>query len=378
MPRILPNLNDIPDVAGKFVLVRASLNVPLHEGKVSNQFRIVRALPTINFLRERGAKVVIIAHIGRQVADTLAPVHDALQAYLPITFIPHTVGPEVEAARQQMKNGDVLLLENVRQDERETANDPVFSVSLAALGDYYVNDAFAASHRAHASIAGVPALLPSYFGRNFMHEYEELEKARTPQTPAIFILGGAKFETKMPLVQLFLEHYDHVFIGGALANDMFKAKGFEVGKSLVSDVDLSDAPLLHNEKILLPIDVVVDGPAGQRTCAPEEVTTEEVIYDAGPETITMLAKYVNEANTILWNGPLGNFEGGYGTHTLALAKQVAEATGYAIVGGGDTVAAIEELACQEKFGFMSTAGGAMLTYLEEGSLPAIDAVLHKE
>ena len=371
----LPKLTDVPDVRGKYVLVRASLNVPIVDGRVTNQFRIVRAVPTINRLRQAGARVILIAHIGRQQTDTLQPVSEALKALVPHTFVPHTLGVDVDSARAAMVDGDVLLLENVRQDSRETDDDGSYAAALASLADMYINDAFAASHRNHASLTGVTGRLPTYFGLNFMHEYDELSKATTPQHPSLFVLGGAKFDTKMPLVEKYLHTYDHIFIGGALANDIFKARGFEVGESLVSEVSLKDSPLIQHDQILTPVDVIVDGPAGRRVCAPHEVQKDERIMDAGPDTIAFLAPYVTAAATILWNGPLGNYEAGYGEQTERLAHLIAEAAGYAVIGGGDTIAAVENLRVQESIGFMSTAGGAMLTFLESGTLPAIEAVL---
>lgn len=357
------------------MLLRAGLNVPVADGKVTNQFRIMRALPTINKLRQAGARVIVLGHLGREPEDSLYPVYEVLQAHLPITWVGALHGDAVSAARDAMQDGEVLLLENVRQDSRETENDPELTDTLAALGEYFVNDAFADSHRNHASVAGIARRLPTYFGLNFMHEYDELTKARQPEAPALFLLGGAKFETKMPLVEQFLAHYDHVFIGGALANDIFKARGYTIGQSLVSEIDLTGSPLLTNEKILVPVDVEVEGPNGRRTCLPDAVAADERILDAGPGTVAMLARHVAIAKTILWNGPLGNFEAGYDTQTKALAQTIAEAEAYAIIGGGDTIAAIETLGCQECFTFMSTAGGAMLTFLETGTLAGIDAAL---
>jgi len=376
MFKTLPTLSNLPDVRNQIVVVRAALNVPIKDGNVTNKFRIMRALPTINFLRQAGARVVVLGHVGREKSDTFAPVYEVLRHHLPVSFVPHTIGEEVEAAKAVLKSGEVLLLENVRQDDRETENDLSYAEALATGAVAFVNDAFADSHRSHASLAALATLLPTFFGRNFMHEYEELSKARTPVHPSLFILGGAKFDTKMPLVDLFVEHYDNIFIGGALANDVFKARGYNVGQSLVSDVDLSAWPLLHDERLLIPVDVEVEGPAGRRTCSPKEVCDDEKIFDAGSATIALLAPFVDKAATILWNGPLGNFEVGFGQQTADLAKLIAQAKGYAIVGGGDTIAAIESLGCQESFGFMSTAGGAMLTYLELGTLPAIDAADH--
>lgn len=375
--KTLPRIVDCSELEGKYVLVRASLNVPVRDGVVQNQFRIVRALPTINFLRKAGARVILIAHIGREPHETLAPVAEAMNVSVPVTFVPAITGRAVTDARAAMQNGDVIMLENVRQHPHEKHDDGSFAAELAALADVYVNDAFAASHRTHTSLVGVAERLPSYFGLNFMHEYDELTVAMQPKDPALFILGGAKFETKMPLVEKYLGTYDTIFIGGALANDIYKARGYEVGESLVSEVDLSNSPLIAHDRIMVPVDVVVDGPDGRRTCRPEAVQANERILDAGPETIALLSPIVQAAATILWNGPLGNYEAGYGEQTESLAHCIAQASGYAVVGGGDTIAAIETLRVQECIGFMSTAGGAMLTFLEAGTLPAIDAVLNQ-
>jgi phosphoglycerate kinase len=238
----------------------------------------------------------------------------------------------------------------------------------------FVNDDFAASHREHASLHAICSLLPSYIGLNAEAEYAQLSKTLSPEHPALFLLGGAKFETKMPLVEKFLALYDHVFIGGALANDFFKAKGYEVGTSLVSDMSLVGSPLLSSEKILLPVDVVAVKNGIPRVTTPESVEKDESILDVGPETIGLLSKHIAAAKTILWNGPLGNYEGGFKEQTLACATLVADAEAYSVVGGGDTVASIESLGISSKFGFLSTAGGAMLTFLEDGKLVALEAL----
>lgn len=374
---MLPKLTDHTDLRGRYVLVRASLNAPVQFGTVRNEFRLVRALPTLQRLRSLGARTIVVAHIGRKTDASLAPVATALNAHVPVTFVPAIEGVALQRARERMADGDIIMLENIRQHAGEKTADAHLAATLAQLAELYVNDAFAASHRSHASLVGVPQHLPSCFGINFMHEYEELRKALDPRKPSLCILGGAKFETKMPLVEKFLGHYEHIFIGGALANDFLKGRGHQVGTSLVSEVDLSDSSLLKDARILTPSDVIVDGPNGRRTCLPTAVQPDEAILDAGPDTIARLSPLIREAETILWNGPLGNYEAGYGEQTKALANIIAEAPGYAIVGGGDTIAAIEALQVQESIGFMSTAGGAMLTFLETGTLPAIEAVLAK-
>ncbi len=362
------------DLHGKYVIVRSSLNVPMEHGKVVNQFRIARALPTLLHLSSIGARVILVAHAGRDPRVTLKPVYEVLQESLPMVWAGALTGEEVTAKRNALKDGEVLMLENVRSDEREMANDESLAKELAALADIYVCDAFAVAHREHASVVGIPKFLPGYAGINFLMEYEELKRTIKPEHPSIFILGGAKFDTKMPLVEKFLNSYDHIFIGGALANDFFKAKGFEIGKSLTSAIDLTDSPLIDSKKIILPVDVVVDGPSGRRIVGAEDVEATDTIHDIGPQTINMLALYIKGAKTILWNGPLGNYEMKYDEATLAFAKQVADSSAYSVVGGGDTVASIEALGISGQFGFLSTGGGAMLFFLEHGTLPAIEAL----
>ncbi len=371
----LPSVCSLDDLNGQYVLVRTSLNVPIVNGEVQNQFRLMRALPTINFLRKQGARVIIASHIGDDHTLSMEPVFNVLKEHLPLTFSPEVVGSKTSMLRDGLKDGEVLLLENLRKDPREKKNDADFARALSDLADHYVIDDFTSGHREHASIVGVPAFLPSYIGMTFKHEYEELTKALEPKHPALFILGGAKFDTKMPLVEKFLELYDRVFIGGALANDLIKAKGYEVGTSLVSDVSFVGNPLLEHPKLMMPIDVVVDeGREGKRTVAIDAVAPDEKILDVGPATLVMLAPLIKNAKTILWNGPLGNYELGFDEQTVTTAKLIAESNGYSILGGGDTIAAIEALGVQEKFGFLSTAGGAMLTFLELGTLPAIEAI----
>lgn len=247
----LPEIISCTDLKGKYVLVRVSLNVPVKDGVVLNAFRIQQSLPTITYLRQQGAKVILCSHIGKSPDETLAPVHTALLAYFPVQFSPEVVGEATTKMRNALQDGEVLLLENVRRDSREIENDPSFAKELSLLAEVFVNDDFAASHRAHASLHAICALLPSYVGINFAHEYTELSKAMTPESPSLFMIGGAKFETKMPLVEKYLPIYDHVFIGGALANDFFKGKGLEVGTSLVSKVSLVGSSLLTNPQVLL-------------------------------------------------------------------------------------------------------------------------------
>lgn len=377
MTFLLSTLAAIPDVRGKRVFVRASLDVPIENGVVTNEFRIKKALPTIEALKAAGAKVIIATHVGRDATNKTEPIHTALNKYITLSHTEAVVGQGVEEAIACMADGDVLLIGNLRAHAGEEANDPVFAQALAANTDIYVNDAFAVSHRAHASIVGIPALIPGYAGLTFAEECEHLARALEPEHPAVFILGGAKFETKAPLIERYANSYDTVALGGALANDFLKGRGFEVGTSLVSDVDLSTNPLIHKQNILVPVDVVAKSDCGVREVAADAVAHDESILDIGMRSIDTLAPHIKNAKTILWNGPLGYYEGGYDKATKACAELIAQSDAFSIVGGGDTVAAIEALGVADKFGFLSTAGGAMLEFLEKGTLPGIDA-LRKE
>lgn len=371
----MKKITDAGDLRGKFVLLRASLNVPLVDGVVRDEFRIKRALPTLRYLKEQGAKVIIISHIGRDKEETLKPVYNALLKYLPLHFGGSIFSQEFISRKNLMMNGDILLAENLRQFAEESDNNASFVAKLATLGEIYVNDAFAEAHREHASTFGVAKQLPAYAGLTLLEEVTELKKAMLPKSPSLFLLGGAKFETKMPLVEKYLKLYDHVFIGGALINDILKAKGFEVGQSLVSDISLKDKFFVNDKKILLPIDVVVDGPAGRKVRAINEVEKDEKILDMGPMTIDMLATYVEKVKTILWNGPFGAYELGYTQSTEIVARHVAAANAFSVIGGGDTVAAVEKLGINDMFGFVSIGGGAMLTLLEKGSTPVLDILV---
>jgi phosphoglycerate kinase len=374
-PRPAPRpVTELTDIYGMRIIVRASLDVLIKDGVVENEFRVLRAIPTFQYLIKRGARVIILTHVGRDPENSTLPLIPALKKHIPVEHTSGLVGEVVYGKVAHMKEGSALLLENLRSIPGEESNNHEFARALASLGDFYVNDAFAVSHRAHASIVGIPKFLPNFAGITFMEEYEGLKRALTPEHPALFILGGAKFETKAPLIERYAEAYDTVALGGALANDFLKGRGFEVGASLVSDVDLSKNPLVHRENIIVPYDVVTEGPNGKRQIVVNEVAKDEKILDIGLGSVSALAPHITNAKTILWNGPLGYYEGGYDSATKECAKLIAESGAFSIVGGGDTVAAIESLGISEKFGFLSTAGGAMLEFLEKGTLPGIEAL----
>lgn len=372
----LRTLSDDVALHNTVVLVRSSLNVPVVDGQVRDSFRLQQALPTIEFLRARGAKVVLVGHIGREPEETLYPVYEALQQWCPVLWGGSVTGPEYEVQVQELAAGEVLLMENLRQDERERANDADFAALLASPAEVFVNDAFAVMHREHASTVGVPPLLPSYAGLQVTKEITALSEAMAPSKPSLFLLGGAKFDTKMQLVAEYLDIYDTVFIGGALAHDVMMARGYEVGRSLVSDVSLHDAAFIQNDRLLLPVDVVVDRGDGTVATIPLDAVSEtDIIFDCGPDTIAMLQDKITAAKTVLWNGPFGNYEAGFTEGTEKAAEALADSDAASYVGGGDTVAAIEAIARNDDFTFVSTGGGAMLAFLEHGTLPALPSLL---
>lgn len=364
-------LADMGDIAGKPVLVRLDFNVPVEDGEVVDDYRIRKSLPTISFLKQKGAKTIIVAHIEGKT-DTLKPVYERLRKGAPVLFCEDL--ENAQACIDAMEAGDVLLCENLRLYDGEKKNDPDFAKKLAALAEYYVNDAFSVSHRKHASIVGVPKLLPSFMGLQFEEEIKNLSRCFSPEHPFLFILGGAKFDTKMPLVEKFLDLADSLFIGGALSNDILKAKGFGIGQSTSSDSSLDLSRIASASKVIVPIDVVVSSPAGSHERLATAIEEDEKIVDAGARTLAMLEEKVREAKFVLWNGPLGQYESGYAEPTKKLAEMIAESGAMSIVGGGDTVAAIAELGIEDKLGFVSTGGGAMLDYLAEGTIPGLAAL----
>lgn len=379
------SVRDIPLFMNVPVLVRASLNVPVEEASVVDDYRLRRAAPTIQFLSEKGARVVLISHLGESGTETLAPVSAALARLVPrVTFCPSTVGEAARKAVRELAPGSVLVLENLRRQVGERANDQAFARELAALADVFVQDSFDTCHRSHASIIGVPQLLPSYAGLLLEEEVSALRGALAPQAPSLAIIGGAKSDTKEILLPRLLASYSRVFVGGALANDFIKATGKEVGKSLVSSADPELlAKLLKQPNLILPIDSLVipalirgslNVRAQARVRGDGEVLPNEIILDHGGATSELLATLVLKAKSILWNGPLGNYENGFVDATDALARAIASSGANSIVGGGDTIASIGKLGLMHKFSFVSTGGGAMLEFLAKGSLPGIDAL----
>ncbi len=387
---------------GRRVLVRVDYNVPIENGVVGDDTRIRATLATLEHLLDRGARVVLASHLGRPKGKwdekfTLAPVAERLRAHLPgrtVQFVRDVVGAEAKAAIDALPPGAVLLLENTRFLAGEETNDRKLSEAFAGAADVYVNDAFGAAHRAHASTCGVAEVMkedhkPAVAGLLMERELRFLGDALAqPERPFTAILGGAKISGKLDVIESLLPRVDHLVIGGAMANTFFRALGLETGKSLVEEdrVDMAKELLQRaGEKLVLPVDCVVAGEAkpDARTFLMErtEVPPEGAIYDIGPKSVATFRDFVERARTVLWNGPMGMFEvEPFAEGTRGVARAVADATARGattIVGGGDTVAAIEEAGVAERITHVSTGGGASLEFLEGRTLPGV-AVLDEE
>ena len=357
---------------GKRVMVRVDFNVPIENGVVSESeaFRIHAVIPTINLLKNAGAKIILISHIGRG-GDSLSPVADYIAKMLPelgVKFIPEIIGESVNTAISNLENGSVLLLENIRQNPGEEKNDSEFARILASYADYYVNDAFAVSHRAHASVVGIPAIISGYAGLLIESEINHLNQALHPQSPSMLIMAGIKFETKLPLIEKLLPLYDSVILGGGLLNTYLTASNIPTGKSVIdASADLSS--IIGNAKIIIPEVVIVE-----RDGIPHEINTHEVMENDIIVDVVIsdkMKELIKTAHTVVWNGPLGWYEKGYMQSTLDIVSNLGSTT-HTIVGGGDTVTVIRKEKLENKITFLSTGGGAMLEYLQDGTLPGIE------
>jgi len=380
------------DLRGKRVLVRVDFNVPLKEGAVADDTRIRAALPTINYLLKQDAAVVLCSHLGRPKGKVVPelrmdPVATQLAELLgrPVKKLDDCVGPEVEAATKGMRPGDVVLLENTRFYPGERANDPSLAQQLASLAEIFVNDAFGAAHRAHASTEGVTHYLPAVAGFLMEKELEFLGRAvENPEHPYVAILGGAKVSDKIGVIESLLKQCDRLLIGGGMANTFFKAMGFEVGDSLVEDEAVETARALLKQArgaLVLPVDVVIadrfDNDARTRVVAPNEVPAGWRILDVGPKTVPTFGSALGGARMVVWNGPLGVFEmDNFAQGTFAVAQLLADLDAVTIIGGGDSAAAVRQAGLTDKMTHVSTGGGASLEFLEGKILPCV-AVLEE-
>jgi len=392
-------LDDLGDVSGKVALVRVDLNLPIQDGAVTDDTRIRAAMPTIFELADKGAKVLLLAHFGRprgarNSEQSLSMVVGAVQEVLgrEVMFVPEVAGDVVKQSIGILRPGDIAILENTRFWPGEEANDPALAKAIAANGDIYINDAFSAAHRAHASTEGLAHLLPAYAGRSMQAELEALEQALgNPERPVAAVVGGAKVSSKLDVLKHLVTQVDHLIIGGGMANTFLAARGVDVGKSLCEH-ELAPTVLeilAMAEKsgctVHLPYDVVVArefaaNPASLRTCNVHEVAADEMILDVGPIAVEALADVLKTCRTLVWNGPLGAFETEpFDAATVALARTAAaltrEGSLISVAGGGDTVAALNHAGVADDFSYVSTAGGAFLEWMEGRDLPGVSALL---
>ncbi|RVT92613.1 phosphoglycerate kinase [Sphingomonas crocodyli] len=391
------SLDDIGDIKGKRVLVREDLNVPMDDGKVTDDTRLRAAAPTIAELADKGAIVLILAHFGRpkgernpdmSLAMVTTPLRDVLGR--DVRFIGDCVGEQAEEAVAQLQPGDIAILENTRFHKGEEKNDPALAKAMAKLGDLYVNDAFSAAHRAHVSTEGLAHILPAYAGRSMQAELEALEKALgKPEHPVMAVVGGAKVSTKLDVLKQMVTKVDHLVIGGGMANTFLAARGINVGKSLCEHdlkdtaLEILDAADKADCTVHLPYDVVVSkefrANPPVRTVNVHEVADDEMILDCGPSASEQIADALKTCKTLVWNGPLGAFEmAPFDTATMALAKITAALTKsgslISVAGGGDTVAAVNVAGVADDLTFVSTAGGAFLEWMEGRELPGVAAL----
>ena len=347
-------------VSGKRVLVRVDFNVPIKDGKVQSDLRIRAALPTLELLNKDGAaKIILLAHLGRPDGKAVEGLRMA----------------QVEARVRELTAVPFELHENLRFDPREEQNDDAFAKELAGLGDIFINEAFADSHRAHASIVGIPKFLPSLAGLRFEEEVRRLSLALTPPQGALAVIGGVKFETKVPLIKKLLELYAEVLLGGALANDVIKARGLPFGGSLVSDTPVPEE-IASNERLLIPEDAIFTetGSNAERSGRVVDIRAEESIIDIGPATSKRWAEKISKVPFVLWNGPMGIYEQGYRDGTDVLAAELVRSGVPAVVGGGDTAAAVNKFSFDPQKVFVSTGGGGILPVFADGTPPPIEAL----
>jgi len=366
---------NLKKIEGKKIILRLDLNVPIYGNQIRDDYRIKRILPTLEFLRKKGAKVLIISHIENK-GESLLPIVEGLKSYFNFQFGGDILDPALKDRLVNIVSGGVILTENIRRHKEEKEGDQKFAQMISRLGDIYINDAFSASHRDHASIVAITKFLPSYAGILFKAEIDNLSKAFKPTNPFLFILGGNKLETKIPLIKKFFDLADSLFIGGVPANNFLKEKGMNIGASIFSNAALDIKKYVNSSKIILPQDVIISNEKGRAEKDVKKVDNRDKILDAGPNTLKNLEKIIKKSKMVVWNGPLGNYEIGFKEGTLTLAKIIANSKTLSIIGGGDTLAAIKELDLYDKFTFVSTGGGAMLQFLATGTLPGIDALLH--
>ena len=390
----MKTIKEIKNLKNKKVLVRVDFNVPVgDDGIVDNKedWRIKASLPTIEYLLEKKAKIILMAHLGRpgkkletgnwKLEYSLKPVADRLEKLLnkKVKFVDNCVGDKVERTVSKIKAGEIIMLENLRFYEEEKDNDKEFAKKLASLADIYINNAFSVSHRKHASVHAITKFLPSYAGLLLEKEVTILSKAiNNPKRPATIIIGGAKVKTKVPIIKNLTDKVDHILVGGVVANVILKIKGIDTGRSLLNGVDLKKVKEINfgSEELYVPVDVIVYNPKTKKISlqAVGKVGDNEIL-DIGTESANLYSKIISDSETIIWNGPMGMFENkNFSFGTREIAKAVAKKSNCTIIGGGDTIAAVDKFGDLEKITYVCTGGGAMLEFLAGKKLPGIEVL----
>lgn len=390
----MKSIQEIKNLENKKILVRVDFNVPVGgDGVVDEKedWRIKAALPTIKYLVNKKAKVILISHLGRpgkyQVSSikhqacSLKPVANRLEELLDceIKFVNDCIGEKAKKEIEKMRAGEIVLLENLRFYKEEEKNDEEFARKLASFADIYVNDAFSVSHRAHASVCAITKFLPSCAGMLLEKEVKILSDAiNNPKRPATIIIGGAKVKTKVPVIEYLMDKFDHILIGGVVANVILKAKGIDTGRSLMDGIDIKEVKKINLEsnKLYVPIDVVICNSENKKISlsAVGRIGDNEIL-DIGTESVKLFSKVISDSSVIIWNGPMGMFEDiNFAFGTREIAKAVAKSKGCTIIGGGDTIAAIEQFGCLNDMNYICTGGGAMLEFLAGKKLPGIETL----
>lgn len=385
----MKTIKDIKNLKNKKVLVRVDFNVPIgSDGTINNKedWRIKAVIPTIKYLLKKRAKIILMAHLGRpegRVVEEmkLGPVQDRLSDLLSLSIIktPDCIGNIVKETIEDMKSGEIVLLENLRFYKEEEENDEGFAKKLADLGNVYINDAFSDSHRTHASICAITKFLPSYAGLLLEREVKVLSGAiNNPKRPATVIIGGAKAETKVPVIEYLMDKFDNVLVGGVVANAILKAKGIDTGKSLINGVDMNRVKKIDFEssRLHIPVDVIVCDSEGKSVAllAVGKVGDNKIL-DIGTESVNLYSKIISDSKTIIWNGPMGMFEDkNFAFGTKEIAKAIVKSKGYKITGGGDTIAALDKFGYLDNIDYICTGGGAMLEFFSGKKLPGLEAL----
>jgi 3-phosphoglycerate kinase len=382
----LKSIKNINFAKGTRVLVRCDFDIPLKNGKIKDIYRLEQSLETIKYLIKKDCVIILLSHLGRPKGKdekfSFKPIAGLLAEMLGrrISFMPEIFGQEVDSVLARAKPGDVIMLENLRFNKGELDNSSVFARKLSAFGEIYVNNAFAVSHRKSASVCAIKKYLPAYAGLMLIEEINNLSRVLQPQKPLMLIMGGIKLETKIPLIKNLYKHADKILLGGGLANNVLASMGYEIGRSLSDRKSVKLAGNIKRDKLILPVDAIVSDRTGQsRYKKISEIAKTDTILDIGPETIRLFSFFIRQANTLVWNGPLGMFESPRFKHgTLAIAQLLAsrsKGNAFGVVGGGETIEALNKAQYFSDVDWASTGGGAMLSFLSGKKMPGLESLI---